>query len=46
MKETRIKTYRYHCSCGYELKVFLDAGIPQETCKCRMCGVVLRRKEC
>jgi hypothetical protein len=46
MNEIRIKTYRYDCSCGYELKVFLDSGIPQESCKCRMCGLALKRKEC
>jgi hypothetical protein len=46
MKEAQIKTYIYRCSCGYELKVFLDSGIPQEACKCRSCGIALKRKEC
>ncbi|MBN2159719.1 MAG: hypothetical protein JW807_10010 [Spirochaetes bacterium] len=45
MKETQLRTFSYHCSCGYELKVFLDSGIPQESCKCRICGITLHRKE-
>ena len=45
MKEIKIKTYSYRCQCGYELRVFLDSGIPQETCKCRQCGSSLGRKE-
>jgi hypothetical protein len=46
MKEIKIKNYAYRCTCGYELKVFLDSGIPQEVCRCRICGVNIKRKEC
>lgn len=45
MKEVRLRSYTYRCSCGFELRVFLDSGIPQESCACRKCGVVLQRKE-
>lgn len=46
MKDVKIKTYLYKCSCGYEVKVFLDSGIPQESCKCKSCGNTVNRKEC
>ena len=45
MKKVMIRTYTYRCKCGYELKVFLDFGFPQEICKCRKCGVSMRRDE-
>ncbi len=45
MKEIRLRTYSYRCTCGYELKVFLDSGIPQENCRCRTCGSSLQRHE-
>jgi hypothetical protein len=46
MKEIKLKTYTYRCSCGYEIRVFLDCGMPQEVCKCRSCGTSILRKEC
>ncbi|HNW29439.1 MAG TPA: hypothetical protein PKN50_13260 [Spirochaetota bacterium] len=45
MKEVKLRSYAYRCSCGYEVKVFLDSGIPQETFTCRNCGSVIKRKE-
>jgi hypothetical protein len=45
MKEVKLKAYLYRCGCGYELKVFLDSGIPSESCKCRGCGGTIQRKE-
>jgi predicted SprT family Zn-dependent metalloprotease len=46
MKEIRLRSFSYRCSCGYEVRVFLDFGVPQEVFKCRMCGGSVSRKEC
>ncbi len=45
MKEIKLRSYAYRCSCGYEVRVFLDSGMPQETYSCRMCSSVIKRKE-
>ena len=45
MREIKLRSYSYRCSCGYEVKVFLDFGTPQEVCRCRICGGSVHRKE-
>ncbi len=45
MKEFIIKSYSYCCRCGYAVKVFIDCGIPVEQYRCRVCGIMMNRKE-
>ncbi len=42
---TRMRSFRYSCSCGYQVKVFIDFGIPQELYRCRKCGNSVKREE-
>ncbi len=43
MKEYRLRSYSYICSCGYRLGVFIDSGQPQDSVKCRKCGSSISR---
>jgi len=45
MHERNLKTFSYHCACGYDIKVFIDAGLPQERLRCRRCGFTIERSE-
>jgi predicted SprT family Zn-dependent metalloprotease len=46
MKEISLRNFSYRCACGFEVRVFLDCGVPQDAYKCRTCGATLQRKEC
>lgn len=45
MQEQKLRIFVYHCNCGHQVKVFSDAGMPQEFYKCRRCGAQLKREE-
>lgn len=45
MKERSMKTFIYNCSCGHQVKAFVDFGVPQELYKCRMCGGTMKRED-
>ncbi|HNR89915.1 MAG TPA: hypothetical protein PKM65_16375 [Spirochaetota bacterium] len=44
MAEYKMKNFTYRCSCGFSLSVFLDAGMPQETARCRSCNREITRE--
>jgi len=44
MKEYKMRTFTYKCSCGHVTSVFVDCGTPQETITCRMCKKALNRE--
>ncbi len=43
MPDYTIRKYRYRCSCGYELKVIIDYGVPQQAVSCRKCSKPIQR---
>ncbi len=45
MKDFRLKSFVYNCSCGHIVRVFFDFGVPQEFYKCRKCGSQVKRME-
>jgi len=45
MKETKLKAFGYNCPCGYQVRVYIDCGIPQEQYTCRKCGARVKRME-
>ncbi len=45
MKSYQVKTFAYKCNCGFQLNVFVDYGIPQESVRCRNCSREVARKD-